>query len=397
MIIAAQGFLFARPIRSAANYDEAVYLAAARRASSWAVTRHRRVHRAVPRLLRLAAGPLVLTGVGVTPVRAGLLGLTLLGTVGGWLVGRRYGARSAGCSLRRLLVIAPPLDLFGFQVIADTPALALMVLSLGLATLGWAGRGSGRRGDVCGGPLGEAHGGHRAACSGRCCSETACGSRSRLWLVVAVVAGRACQGPRQPLGGRGHVPLRRPIDARGDPHPHRQIFEQIPRGTPFLRSRSPPRSPARSSSRDGGRSECGRSGRGSCSASSSCSCTHRCTTTISCCSRSRSPLRPARRSAPRSSAFLSEGDWRSADCSQLAIGAGWVQQLHRVDLVRDREPASNLAAARALAQLTRPGAPNGRRPSHHLVPCRPARRRKTRRPRVAALRDRVADGRRGDP
>ena len=33
------------------------------------------------------------------------------------------------------LAIAPPLDLFGYQVIADTPALALMVLALGLATL----------------------------------------------------------------------------------------------------------------------------------------------------------------------------------------------------------------------------------------------------------------------
>jgi hypothetical protein len=49
---------------------------------------------------------------------------------------------------------------------------------------------------------------------------------------------------------------------------------------------------------------------------------------------------------------------RLASCALLAvaIGVGWVQQLHRVDLVREPEPASNLAAARALAQLTPPGA-----------------------------------------
>jgi hypothetical protein len=48
---------------------------------------------------------------------------------------------------------------------------------------------------------------------------------------------------------------------------------------------------------------------------------------------------------------------RLTSCALLAvaIGVGWVQQLHRVDLVREPEPASNLAAARTLAQLTRPG------------------------------------------
>jgi hypothetical protein len=39
----------------------------------------------------------------------------------------------------------------------------------------------------------------------------------------------------------------------------------------------------------------------------------------------------------------------------LAIGGGWVQQLHRVALVSAREPESNLAAAYALARLTPPG------------------------------------------
>ena len=61
--------------------------------------------------------------------------VTLAGTVGGWLVGRRFGGVIGGLLVAALLVVAPPLDLFSFQVIADTPALALTVLALGLATL----------------------------------------------------------------------------------------------------------------------------------------------------------------------------------------------------------------------------------------------------------------------
>jgi hypothetical protein len=39
----------------------------------------------------------------------------------------------------------------------------------------------------------------------------------------------------------------------------------------------------------------------------------------------------------------------------LLFATGWVQQLHRVELARAPEPASNVAAARALARLTPPG------------------------------------------
>jgi hypothetical protein len=39
----------------------------------------------------------------------------------------------------------------------------------------------------------------------------------------------------------------------------------------------------------------------------------------------------------------------------LAVAAGYVQQLHRVDVARTPEPASNVAAAHALARLTPPG------------------------------------------
>jgi hypothetical protein len=39
----------------------------------------------------------------------------------------------------------------------------------------------------------------------------------------------------------------------------------------------------------------------------------------------------------------------------VIVGAAWVQQLHRVDLVQAREPQSNVDAARALDRLTPPG------------------------------------------
>jgi hypothetical protein len=58
-----------------------------------------------------------------------------LGTIGGWLVGRRFGGAAGGLLAAAFLTIAPPLDLFSYQVIADTPALALTLFATGLATL----------------------------------------------------------------------------------------------------------------------------------------------------------------------------------------------------------------------------------------------------------------------
>src|SRR4051812_13631262 len=134
-ILVAQAYLFSRPIHTATNYDEDVYLAsvdALRHGQSLGTD----VFAAqFPGFYDLLRGLSFLTGIGVTSLRAGLLGVTLVGTIGGWLVGRRYGGPVGGLLVASLLAIAPPLDLFGFQVIADTPALALTLLALGLATL----------------------------------------------------------------------------------------------------------------------------------------------------------------------------------------------------------------------------------------------------------------------
>lgn len=356
IVIAAQGFLFARPIHSAVNFDEGVYLAAVddlRHGQSLGTD----VFTAqFPGFYDLLRGLSFLTGVGVTPIRAGLLGLTLLGTVGGWLVGRRYGGTVGGLLVAAFLVIAPPLDLFGFQVIADTPALALMLLSLGLATLA--------------GPVAAVLVGvmFAAALSVKLTAITVLPAlvvllRKRMRFALAgfaaVVAGLLAAHAKA-LGSIWAGAVAYHSDARSTPavipHPHRQIFEQIPRGTPFFAiviaaalagaiffARRRPlgvwplwtwvvlgvvflllHAPLHYN--------------------------HLVLFPFALAVASGATIGAALEGVPHRV--------RLATCAllALAIGAGWVQQLHRVNLVRDREPASNLAAAHALARLTPPGA-----------------------------------------
>src|SRR5438477_4582968 len=134
-ILVAQAVLFARPLHSATNYDEDVYLAALDALRHGQALGSQVFAAQFPGFYDLLRGLSYLTGVGVAPVRAGLLAVVLLGTVGVWLVGRRFGGAAGGLLSAALLSVAPPLDLFGYQVIADTPALALTALSLGVATL----------------------------------------------------------------------------------------------------------------------------------------------------------------------------------------------------------------------------------------------------------------------
>src|SRR5439155_2525517 len=134
-ILAAQAVLFARPLRSATNYDEDVYLAALDALRHGQALGSQVFAAQFPGFYDLLRGLSYLTGVGVAPARAGLLAVLLLGTVGAWLVGRRFGGAEGGALSAAVLTVAPPLDLFGYQVIADTPALALTAFSLGLATL----------------------------------------------------------------------------------------------------------------------------------------------------------------------------------------------------------------------------------------------------------------------
>jgi hypothetical protein len=354
-IIAAQGYLFARPIHSAVNYDEAVYLAAVDALRHGQSLGNDVFAAQFPGFYDLLRGLSYLTGIGVTSLRAGLLAVTLAGTVGGWLFGRRYGGPVGGLLVASLLAIAPPLDLFGFQIIADTPALALMALALGLATL------AGPAAAVLAGVV------FAAALSVKLTAITALPLllllvRNRLRLALAgfaaVVVGLLA-AHIQALGSLWADAVSYHTDARGTPavipHPHRQILDQIPRGTPFF--------------------------------------------VIAITAALLAAVLFARRRSlgvwpvwtwvvlgvaflflhaplhynhlvifPFSLAIAAGAtigavlervpDRMRLACGvvlALAIGAGWVQQLHRVALVSDGEPQSNLAAAAALARLTPPG------------------------------------------
>lgn len=357
LILAAQAVVFSRLLHAGTNYDEGVYLAALD-----ALRHGQRLGSDVfaaqfPGFYELLRGLSYLTGIGVAAVRAGLLAVTLLGTVGGYLVGRRFGSAVGGLLVAAFLTIAPPLDLFGAQVIADTPALALTVLSLGIATFGGPAAAV-LAGAVFGGAL-----------SIKLTALTAL-------PVLAVLVTRRRLAPA--LAGFGAVVAALVVahvhavsalwssgvtyhdKARSTPavmaHPHRQILEQIPHSTPFfvLALLSLVLAVA--------------------------------------CAAVRRPLHvwplwswvalsvvflllhaplhdnhlivfPFTLAVAAGSTIgagvhrLSTGPARAAALVLLlAVGAGLVQQLHRVDVARTPEPATNLAAVRALERLTTPDA-----------------------------------------
>ena len=232
--LVAQAILFARPIHSATNYDEDVYLAALDALRHGQALGSSVFAAQFPGFYDLLRGLSFVTGVSVVGARAGLLAVTLAGTVGGWLVGRRFGGTAGGLLVAAFLVVAPPLDLFSFQVIADTPALSLTVLALGLATL---------PGTIAAVATGVIFG---AALSVKLTALTA--APAALWLI------RRRIGPA--LAGFGalwlvlllaHVRALVSLWSSGVtyhdrarstpaviPHPHRQIFDQIPHSTPFF-------------------------------------------------------------------------------------------------------------------------------------------------------------------
>ena len=356
IVLATQALLLARPIHSAVNYDEAVYLAALDALRHGQALGSQVFAAQFPGFYDLLRGLSFVTGIGVAPVRAGFIAITVLGTVGGWLVGRRYGGPVGGLLTAAFLAIAPPLDLFGFQVIADTPALALMALSLGLATLG--------------GPVAALAAGALLAASFSVkltaitiLPAVAWRLRRRLLpagagfvvVVAAVLAAHA-----KALGALWTSGVTYHSQARSTPavipHPHRQIFDQIPHGTPFfvlalvailataifMALRSPlhvwplwtwvvlgvaflfVHAPLHDN--------------------------HLILLPFSLAIATGATLGAAVERLPRPLSLVTPA------LLALLVAGGFVQQLHRVDLARAREPSSNIAAARSLERLTKPGA-----------------------------------------
>lgn len=353
-LLVAQAYLFARPIHSATNYDEDVYLAAVDALRHGQALGSSVFAAQFPGFYDLLRGISYITGIGVAAIRAGFIAITLAGTVGGWLVGRRFGGPVGGLLVAAFLVIAPPLDLFGYQVIADTPALALMALSLGLATL------AGPFAAVAVGAL------LAASFSVKLTAITVLPAvvwqlRTRLVpaaIAFVVVVSAILVAHAGALGDLWTSGVTYHENARSTPavipHPHRQILDQIPHGTPFfvlaivavvvfvtfLALRRPlgvwtlwlwtvlsvaflfVHAPLHYN--------------------------HLIIVPFALAVASGATLGAAVRHLPRIPMLVATG------ALMLAVAAGFVQQLHRVDLARTPEPASNLAAAHALERLTTP-------------------------------------------
>jgi len=235
--LAAQALLFFRPLHSAVNYDEAVYLAALDALRHGQVLGSQVFAAQFPGFYDLLRGLSYVFGLSVAGIRTGLLCVYFLGTFGGWLVGRRFGGALGGLLVAAFLTIAPPLDLFGYQVIADTPTLALTLLALGVATL------PGTVAAVVAGAL------FAGALSIKLTAVTAV--PVLIWLLtrrelrhVAATAGFLVAAAvllavhARALGDLWADGVSYHADARGTPevipHPYRQIFDQIPHRTPFL-------------------------------------------------------------------------------------------------------------------------------------------------------------------
>jgi len=353
-ILAGQAFLFQKPIHNAATYDEDVYLAALDALRHGQALGSQVFAAQFPGFYDLLRGLSYATGIGVVAVREGLLGVTVAGTVGGWLAGRRFGGPVGGLLAASFLVIAPPLDLFGYQVIADTPELALAALSLGVATLG--------------GPVAAIAAGALFGAALSVKLTALCVAPAVLWLVwrrlplalggFAVVVAAVLVAHAGALGDLWTSGVTYHENARSTPavmpHPHRQIFDQIPHSTPFfilaalsivvglayLVVRRPlgvwplwswvvlvlvflfVHKPLHDN--------------------------HLIEFPFTLSIAAGATLGAALGRVQRLELAVAAG-------LGLAVAAGWVQQLHRVDAARVPEPASNVAAARALARLTPPG------------------------------------------
>jgi hypothetical protein len=232
-VAAAQIALSAPLLHNATNYDEDVYLAAVD-AMRHGQTLGRDVFAAqFPGFYDLTYLVTFLTHLTVSGVRLGLLVVYASSSVGAWLVGRRYGGPLGGALTAALLVVAPPLDLFAPQVIADAPAAALSILAVGLAAVAapWAA--------VAAGAVWV------AALSVKLTAVTALPpllwfARDRLRLLAAgaaVVAVAILAVHATALGDLWQSGVRYHEKARSTPavipHPYRQIFEQMPVRTPF--------------------------------------------------------------------------------------------------------------------------------------------------------------------
>lgn len=135
-IALAQVLLLGRLLHVDPFYDESVYLA-----SLDAVRHGAELGRDVftsqpPAFYDLLHGLGWVFPDSLPGTRAAIIALSLLAIPGAYLAGRALVAPVAGVLAAALLVVAPPFALDGARIFADTPALALSTLAVGLAACG---------------------------------------------------------------------------------------------------------------------------------------------------------------------------------------------------------------------------------------------------------------------
>lgn len=223
-----------RLLHTAANYDEGVYLAATDALRHGQALGSQVFAAQLPGFYDLLRGLSAVAGLTVDRMRAAMLFTYTTGVVGAWLIGRRYGGLRGGALTAGLFIVAPPLDLFAPDVLADPPSLALSILAVGLATI------EGPIAAVCAGLV------ICAAVSVKLTAITAI--PALLWFlrrrVVAAAAGAAALAAvllaahAHALGSLWASGVTYHVRARSTPavipHPYRQIFEQMPARTPFV-------------------------------------------------------------------------------------------------------------------------------------------------------------------
>ncbi len=133
LVAAAAAFVFARALGTRTNYDEGVYLA------SLQLLRHgeelgKDIYTPQPPvfywLLRGLSAPF---GHSIEGIRAGFVGLAVVGVLSAFAAARTLWGLGAGLAAGLVLVIAPPFPTVAPTVAADIPSLSLGLVALALA------------------------------------------------------------------------------------------------------------------------------------------------------------------------------------------------------------------------------------------------------------------------
>ena len=151
IVAVAQVALFTRLLSNALDYDEGVYLLSLRALEAGQELGSEVFTAQPPVFYWLLRSIAFVLGDGVERVRLGITLLALVGTGAAWYLVRTIAGPAAGVLAAAMLTISPPLPLYAARVLSDLPSLWLAIVALALGAL--AGR---RRSAVGAGASGAA-------------------------------------------------------------------------------------------------------------------------------------------------------------------------------------------------------------------------------------------------